>query len=348
MENNYIPKCCYNCDFPLQEKHKYCPNCGQKHATGRVGLRTLISDFFVTNFNFDTRAIRTLKGLLIPGFLTTAYFKGIHKKYNTPVQLFLVLSLILFTIFSYKSDGINFSNFNLNELVLNDEARINLLGGNIDTLDLNNDGPVVQFGTDNIIPDSVKDERIDIQLFFINFAIEKDSIEFDGKRFAVEAFKNINPKSFVNENFSEAPFYRRLILTQSLKMGFEGDSLFRFLLLRSPILILFSLPIFAFLQQLLYVRRPFYFVEHLIFQLHFLCFITLGLIPYVGFNLNEGDFYAFCATIGLPLYLLFAIKSFYKQGWFKTILKFILSSFLGLIALVLSFLFILGISILIF
>jgi hypothetical protein len=89
------------------------------------------------------------------------------------------------------------------------------------------------------------------------------------------------------------------------------------------------LPIFALLLKLLYVRRDYYFSEHLIFSVYYYNFFFLAgslymLVDLVPFLNN------FTWVIGwwIVLYLLFGMKRMYHQSWRKTIFKY--SLFLGL------------------
>jgi hypothetical protein len=89
---------------------------------------------------------------------------------------------------------------------------------------------------------------------------------------------------------------------------------------RVPTTVFLLLPLFAFLLYLLFFRRRRYYVEHFVFALHTHAFVfalfTL-LLPFGGIP-----------WIAVPLFLLMllygyvALKRFYGQGWFLTLLKY--------------------------
>ena len=102
----------------------------------------------------------------------------------------------------------------------------------------------------------------------------------------------------------------------------------------------FLLPFFALLLKLLYVRRNYYYSEHLVLSICYYNFFYLAasfvmlidLIPGVGFISTIIGFWIF-------LYFLFAMKRMYNQSWPKTVLKFVIFS------VIFSFLILIGVSI---
>ncbi|MBO9684943.1 MAG: hypothetical protein J7502_20095 [Flavisolibacter sp.] len=114
-----------------------------------------------------------------------------------------------------------------------------------------------------------------------------------------------------------------------------------------------SLPFFALILKLLYVRRKnFYYSDHAVFTLYHYIFSFILLMAimgvgqlsdWTGISLGWVILLLFLVWIG---YLLIAMKNFYRQGWRKTIVKFLILDFLGffvvlflfMVFLVLSFL----------
>jgi hypothetical protein len=98
---------------------------------------------------------------------------------------------------------------------------------------------------------------------------------------------------------------------------------------RLPIVIFFLLPIFAFILKIIYIRRDWYYSEHLIFALHnsavaFMVFSVMALL--IGFS--GGAEWASNATnvmsLGVLAYFYVAQKRVYGQGWPKTMIKFLM------------------------
>gem|GEM_PF-1132627 len=101
-----------------------------------------------------------------------------------------------------------------------------------------------------------------------------------------------------------------------------------------PTASILMVPFAAMMFGALYLRRPKYYVEHLVFTLHFGAFSFLILT--LAF-LVPGDWVAPVAYCWVAGYLLVAMKRNYGQGWFKTTAKWLFFgfSYTILIALVL-------------
>jgi uncharacterized protein DUF3667 len=110
-----------------------------------------------------------------------------------------------------------------------------------------------------------------------------------------------------------------------------------------PKILFFSLPFFALILRLLYVRRKQYlYVEHGIFTIHLYCATFLSTLALVLINQlsNSIDWGWFQVTsgfliFGLILYMLWylykAMRTFYRQGRFKTIVKYVILMLLAFI-----------------
>jgi hypothetical protein len=103
-----------------------------------------------------------------------------------------------------------------------------------------------------------------------------------------------------------------------------------------PQILFLSLPLFAMVLKLLYVRqKQFYYVNHIIFTIHLYCaiFILLLLefvVNAISHNLHWGVFEWIISAIimGMFFYQYKAMRNFYQQGRFKTIIKYGLLNFL--------------------
>jgi Protein of unknown function (DUF3667) len=99
---------CLNCHYPLAEFDKFCPNCGQKPVAPKAAMHDLMHEFIHSNFHLDGKFFSTLKHIFIPGKLTEEFFKGHHKRYAHPIQLYLVLGglfLLMMTSIAGKAEA---------------------------------------------------------------------------------------------------------------------------------------------------------------------------------------------------------------------------------------------------
>ena len=103
-----------------------------------------------------------------------------------------------------------------------------------------------------------------------------------------------------------------------------------------PTVLFLILPVFALLLKLLYVRRGWYYSEHLVFGLHthafaFVVFSVVALlVAFVPGTWAASETRSAQDSLGwlpnllfltIPLYFLVAQKRVYGQGWVKTVLK---------------------------
>ena len=88
---------CGNCGAKLLGP--WCAQCGQPaHASAR-GFGALLQDGWHTLTHLDGRFWRTFGALLLrPGHLTAEYFAGRRQRYLPPVRLYLVLSVLFFSL----------------------------------------------------------------------------------------------------------------------------------------------------------------------------------------------------------------------------------------------------------
>jgi hypothetical protein len=83
------------------------------------------------------------------------------------------------------------------------------------------------------------------------------------------------------------------------------------------------LPVFALLLKLLYVRRDYFYSEHLVFSIYYYNFFFLAGSVYMLLNLIPViENFTWLLGLWIVLYLLFSMKNMYKQSWRKTIFKY--------------------------
>ena len=138
----------------------------------------------------------------------------------------------------------------------------------------------------------------------------------------------------------------------ALNQKYEGDQskifaeLINKFLHTFPYLLFVSLPLYALFLKLLYIRhrKEYFFADHGVFLIHLYIFTFLFLLLYFGLDKLEdtthwsaiGYIEGILFLIGI-FYTIKAMKNFYRQGWGKTILKFIIFNILCLFSVVLLF-----------
>tara|TARA_R110002073_G_scaffold108336_5_gene243434 strand:+ start:863 stop:1648 length:786 start_codon:yes stop_codon:yes gene_type:complete len=125
-------------------------------------------------------------------------------------------------------------------------------------------------------------------------------------------------------------FWNRFLYTKAKKINAfstntreENKKFIQEIISYASISIFIFLPFFTMFLRFIYIRRKFTYVEHLIFVFHTqtVFFILLTLFYLLGLATgNENVVWIF--TIIFLLYLLIAMKKFFKQGYIKTFFKF--------------------------
>ena len=83
---------CSNCgDFQVQH---FCPRCGQEQGPAVPTVEQVWAEVGDSLFGYDSRLVRTIRGLLRPGFLTLEYLRGRRADYITPFRLYLLISAV--------------------------------------------------------------------------------------------------------------------------------------------------------------------------------------------------------------------------------------------------------------
>ncbi|MEL6276175.1 MAG: hypothetical protein AAFU03_13830, partial [Bacteroidota bacterium] len=98
--------------------------------------------------------------------------------------------------------------------------------------------------------------------------------------------------------------------------------------------LLLLVPLISLVLKLLYVRRKKRYVEHLIFSLHVHSFAFILLIISMGSLWWFGSgVLLWLALIIFPIYLYLAMLWYYRQNWFKTLIKFFVTTILYMVVI---------------
>lgn len=316
----------------------------------------MVTHFFYDITHFDGSFFVTLKDLLFkPGFLSREYMLGRRKKYLHPVRMYVFTSavffLVFFSLFYVSENDVAIAEqkakaADMNFNTIREEAYKNAKtkedsAGIIKGLELLGYKEV----DENNIHDSVVRSKNSKSGF--NFTVGGDVSryktlkEYDSVQKALPGNKR--------DAWLTKTFTRRSI---GLNEKYKGDqqkiaiALINKLVHSIPYLLFVSLPLYALYLKLLYIRhrKQYYFADHGVFLIHLYVFTFLFLLFYFGLDKLEkythwkgiGIVQAIFILTGL-FYTLKAIKNFYKQGWGKTIIKFMIFNILCIISLVLLF-----------
>ncbi len=303
-------KSCLNCNAVVNGK--YCSICGQENLEPQESLWHLIVHFFNDITHFDGKFFSSLKYVFTkPGFLTGEYVRGRRTSYLNPVRFYVFTSFVFFLIFFsfLKSDGlIKFDEDTAIEKNKTDSIKVN------NVLNL--------AGADSLEKATVnKKQKVSTSSFF-RVADYKNRAEYDSLKKLGKTTNKWLKKVLINKQFELQEKYGD---DRERTIEAWKHEIVRFL----PQMLFLSLPFFAILLKILYVRRnKFYYVAHIIFTIHFYIFVYITiLLSSFSKTISEFNYLGWVKVIGViisisPVYYLYrAMRNFYEQGSWKTILK---------------------------
>lgn len=311
---------CLNCGSYL--RGQYCAVCGQRARSRLISLWELVSDAFGDIFELDSRLWQTLVPLVFrPGQLTHDYLQGRRARFMPPFRMYLVLSLLFFAVafFDPREDlGLLFepappaaSTGEVAEQPVADAAAV-AAQAQIDRLveegviaaedapDLSNRGFNLRLGGGDVQTSDCDVDEADI----------KDLPGWLQRRLTVERLRQVCERTRIDGGRA---FLDKLI-----------DNI--------PAALIVLLPVMAFVLKVLYPLSRRYYVEHLLFFVHFHAFFFLILSVQIllmraaalaGVPEAIPTMIVVIGSFYIPVYLFVAMRRVYGQGRFVTMVKYI-------------------------
>jgi hypothetical protein len=342
-------KTCLSCGASLYGR--YCHECGQENIEPKQSAWHLVTHFFYDITHFDGKFFLTLKDLVAkPGFLSREYMAGRRSSYLNPVRMYVFTSAIFFIIFfalinpnkfQFRDAKAKSSDITLN---LNDgmQAALKKAGSREDSAAVKE-----AFRKLKQIPFGIKDSvtRKENQGLKTDFTIDP-AYDFDSQQQYDSIQHSLKPEK--RDGWFKTAFTHKLI---GLKTKYKEDSegffkeLINTFLHNLPKLLFISLPLFALLLKLLYVRhKQYYYVDHGIFAIHVYIYSFIALLFFFGLSYVQGiTGFAYMgllkALLGIFSFYYFykAMRVFYAQGRAKTLVKYFLVNVLSFIMLIALF-----------
>ncbi len=171
-----------------------------------------------------------------------------------------------------------------------------------------------------------------------NRRISRDSIELnnlvgDAERRLIsnEDFLNLSPNE-IADKYEIIGFFKRLHFKQRIRLQKSGKNLLPFVLGNSLWVALLMMPFLAIILKLLYFRREYFYVEHLIFSFHVHAFAFI-IFSIICVCLKWIYFHPLIVLFGFLLLFIYLYKSLrrvYQQGKGKTFIKLLIANIIYL------------------
>ena len=356
----YLPKyrgnSCLNCGHPLELSHRYCPNCAQLNSIKSLTFRDFIEEFLGSIIDYDSRLFQTVKAMLLrPGQISLDYLSGKRVTYTNPFRFLLSLAIIFFLLQQLTG---NYRD--LNGLALDKKIQ----SGTELPLD-------IKITADETADPEVHQDLKAVELILKEKSALRDSVLLSDPKTSIESITG----GIMVRYFAKTTAFLTLIKSHELiryedavtrynldanpedRFSFESaqsvwrllrepGSFINVLLSRLPLVTFFFLPVFSIFPWLMYIRKKYTYTDNLVFGFHMQSlFFILLLLGLLAERLTGTDWTAF-AVIGFSVYLYAAMRRFYKQGTFKTIVKYLLlNTLFTILAGIVAIAFLLGTAI---
>lgn len=335
-------KLCRNCGHPMSEEDRYCTQCGQKHTTGKVSFGHLLSEFFEEVFSLDSRIFLTAGALFRPGKLTNEYFAGRHKRYAHPIRLFFLTAVLFFGLLSIvvrQSEEANGGLSNIDNELYEKAYRSKFM----DDLDVASDSVRqklsarrnVDLTLDTLLQFLRDSKKTDSEIGYLHigddWSIQDSSIQVDYQDIIAL------PRDSFFRKYQVEGLLNQTMLRQTIRLQTSSEEFMYYLLGQMIWMVLLMMPFLALILKLLYIRRRRYYIEHLVFSFHYHAFGFVAFMPPLLITIlpveQTASYEALLATaytiagLALAIYLFVSMRRIYRQGVFKTFVKFSMLNF---------------------
>jgi hypothetical protein len=360
---------CLNCGEVLTGQH--CAHCGQRARVRVLSLAGLLRDLLGDITNFDSRLWRTLRPLAFkPGQLTVDYLRGRRTYYSPPFRMYLILSVGFFVLASLGADPgggikLNVDGAGSANLQFTDDSGAGTPANETRPADsqpapgapAGAASPAAGGASTTMPPATPRAPKLDPDRQKIVDAILSRMPESERARARTELereFGALTPeqvapvKRVLDDPCGEGNFkvqglgevgrkYEPRLREACRKITGDSKTFGRALYENIPKMMFIFLPLIAAVMYVLYLGSGRYYVEHLLFFVHYHAFFFLGGLSIVLLDRLAGlmaatrfaDFLRVAEgvvtaafVLYVPYYLYRAMRRVYGQGRMVTLLKY--------------------------
>ena len=321
---------CQNCEQEHDINFNFCPHCGQQ-TNEELTVGVLFYNTIANYFSFDARFFRSFIPLVFkPGILAKRFVSGKRLMYLHPAQMYLFISVVFFFLFSFKIREYNADldkalekgfqleqsqdSINVNPIDSATVAKLSAPLKNENGL-LSGMSDEERKELDSIITNASQPSNVNNDFSFGYDTKKLDSLIAIGAP-EKQQLQAVGMKE--DAGFITKLFYKQLIKFHKNKGGGILQAVFDSV----PISLFVLLPIFALLLKVFYWRRG-RFAHHLVFSFYYFSFLFTILCIIFGINyiIEIPDWIDFLVLLSTFFYLVFAVRNYYEQGFFISLIK---------------------------
>lgn len=327
---------CKNCDSDFKSGFQFCPHCGMKDKE-ELTLGILFYNTLNNYLLWDSKFFKSFIPLMTkPGFLPKRFIDGKRLSYLHPAQLYLFVTFVFFFLFSFQmtkveedlNEGFKVESTKiLNEIERKEEDSIR----RSEIRATLNSNKLLSGMTDKQI-DSIVNQKDIKSNNIVLFGYESKKTD---SLIAIGASKET---IYTAMGMSHNPgWFDRLLYPQLLKFHQDrkAGTIWVSMINATPIALFILLPLFALFLKLFYWKKGRY-AYHLVFSFYFFAFIftVFGLLLITNIIIDVPNWIDFLIALSTFIYLVIAVKRFYKQGVIYSVLKSGIISLVFLVVLV--------------
>ncbi|QSS96049.1 DUF3667 domain-containing protein [Psychroflexus sp. ALD_RP9] len=301
FKREFRSETCLNCQHMIDVSDQYCSNCGQRNSNKKLSLSDLIKELLASIFSYDSRLRKTIGAIFTrPGKISLEYTHGKRIKYVNPFRFFISIAIIFFLVLTW--------------LIPKEEIQKQVNETNKEFLIKPNDS----------IAKSIAKQKSKK----FNFQKTSRYIKYSG----LSSYDSIRTQLGFEDSMTNQ--LKVKLINGSFKLEKSPSDFITYILPKLPFFLFGFIPIFSLFSWLFYLRRKFTYVDHLIFNFHETSVFFLLLLLEISINFMVNNDSASFNSISIYLFIIYHIMAsmyFYKQGFFKTLVKCFLLAFLYII-----------------
>ena len=301
-----------------------------------------MSHFFQDITHFDSKFFHSIKWLITrPGFLSREYMMGRRASYLNPIRMYVFASALFFLIFFsfYHFDSKAYSNTSAVKVPVAEIIKM--------------DSITYREFVNNLVK---KDSSLKFAYNRVKYLQYLDTLTIDKGGLHFTLSNNYNTRAEYDSALAKgrsdgwllkALMYKQIEINEKYNQDPKAalSAMINIFLHSIPQILFISLPLFALLLNILYFRKKqFYYVNHAIFTIHLFVFVFIALLFVFGINKIEAathwGWLGYLSTLIVFFIFIYnykAMRNFYQQNRWRTVMKFTLLHFFNLFIVMILF-----------
>ena len=328
---------CKNCEKSFDASYEYCPYCGQE-ATDNLTFSVLFSNTIENYFSIDARFFRSFIPLMIkPGVLPRRFVDGKRLKYLHPAQFYLFISVLFFFLFSFSVRQADTEVNKALEKGFQAEIPLDSVVNVQDSVAIEQARKALKENQKYTRFSDEEMERLDSAIVInaqnpdMSFGLRQEKLDSliasgasQGEKLEAMGLKE-NAGAFTTK------VYAQLLKLYEQRAGGLLQTLYDTI----PVAMFIMLPLFAILLKLFYWKRG-TFAHHMVFSFYFFTFLftTFCILIVANLAVDVPGSLEFLILLSVVVYLMLALRNFYKSSWIGAFFKSGIISFLYMLLVV--------------